>query len=86
MSPTLSATISGDRILQIHDRGDCRFENDIGDARCIVTADRVRAIDENLERGVVVDQENCGGRIRTAAIAAQLLGIPKSDRVAILER
>ena len=34
----------------------------------------------------VVDEENCRGRIRTAAIAAQLLGVLKSDRVAVLER
>ena len=46
----------------------------------------MRAIDENLDMQAVVDQENRGGRIRTAAIAAQLFWIPKSDRVAIPER
>ena len=70
----------GDRVLQIHDGRERRFEHDIGNAGGIVAADRMRAIDDDLDVQAVVDEQNGFGRIRTAAIAAKLLGVGKSDR------
>ena len=65
----------GDRVLQIHDGRERRFEHDIGNAGGIVAADRMRAVDDNLDMQAVVDQQNGFGCVRTAAIAAELLGV-----------
>ena len=61
------------------------FKNDVGDAGCIVTADRMRPIDDDLDVQAVVDEEDRCGRIRATAIAAELLGVLQSDRAAVLQ-
>ena len=76
----------GDRILQIHDGGDRRFENDVGDAGGIVAADRMRAIDHDLDVQAVVHEKNGGRRVRAAAIAGKLLGVFQADGLAVSER
>ena len=58
-----------DRVLQVHDGGDGRFHHQIGDAGRILGADRVRAVDPDVEMQVVVAQEH-GGRARRIALVA----------------
>ena len=59
----------GDRILEIDDRRQRRFEQDVGDPRRIVAADRMVAVDHDLDvQAVVAEQQRVrrAGR-RTAA-------------------
>ena len=76
----------GDRVFQIHDGGDCRFEDDVGNAGGIVAADRMRAIDDELDVQFVVDEKN-GGRWGCAATeAGKLLGVFQADSLAVSKR
>ena len=76
----------GDRVLQIHDGGDRRFEDDVGDAGGIVAADRMRAIDDELDVQFVVDEKNGGRCVRAAAKAGKLLGVFQADSLAVSKR
>ena len=71
----------GDRILQVHDGGDGRFEHHVGDAGRVVAADRVRAVDPDLQVEVVVAQQD-GGRVRRIAGVADELLRPLELRLA----
>ena len=55
-----------DGVLEIHDRGQGRFELDVGDASRVVTADRMRAIDTHLDvQTMVLEQQRGRGCFRT---------------------
>ena len=73
----------GDRVLEIHDGGERRLENDVGNAGVIGAADRMRAVDDDLDVEPVVGEENALRRVRSATIAAELRRLRKSDRGAI---
>ena len=62
-----------DRVLQVDDRRQRRFEHDIGNASGIVAADRMVAIDDDLDVKTIVAQQNCIGIGRIAAVTDQLL-------------
>ncbi len=62
----------GHRVLAVLDRGQRRFEQQVLDARGIVLADRVRAVDLDLDVQPVVAQQHGIGRLGPAAVAGEL--------------
>jgi hypothetical protein len=75
----------GDRVLEIHDGGERRLENDVGNAGVIGAADPMRAVDDDLDVEPVVGEENALRRVRGATIAAELRRLRKCDCGAIAE-
>ena len=63
----------GDRVLAVHDRGERRFEHDVGDAGRVVLADRMVAVDADLDVQAVVDQQDRRRARGIALIAGELL-------------
>ena len=71
----------GDRILEVDDRGERGFEHDVGDARRIVAADRMVAVEHQLDMQAVVAQKQHGalaGPPTTARDRARI-GSPPGD-------
>ena len=54
----------GDRIFQVHDRGDGRLEHDVLDAGGVGLADRMRAVDGDLDMHAVVHEQDRGSAPR----------------------
>ena len=71
-----------DGVLAILDRRQRRFQHQIGHAGGIVLADRVRAVDDDLDVQAVVLQQDRRWRIRGASIADTLGGIAQTGLVA----
>ena len=67
-----------DRILHVHDGGNRRFDDQIGDPGGIGLADHVRAVDDDFEMQAVVAQQDMGGRRGVPAPAGELGGIGES--------
>ena len=63
---------SGDGIFAIHNRGQRRFQNDIGNSGGIRRADWRRAVDDDLTVHAVFDEHNRGRRGGIALVADKL--------------
>ena len=63
-----------DGVLQVHDRRHGRLEDHVGDAGLVDRADRVRAVDLQLEVEPVLAQQHGRGGGRVAAVAGELIG------------
>ena len=61
-----------DRVLAVHDGGDGGFDDDIGDARLVILADEVRAVDDDLGMQAVVAQQHGGWLVLGSAPALEL--------------
>ena len=65
---------SGDRVLEIDDGRQGRFQHDIGDARRIIAADGMVAVEHDLDVQAVVAEQPAAG-----AVADILAGIAQGD-------
>ena len=70
----------GDRVLEVHDRGDRGLQEQVLDPRRVVLADLVGAVDLDLDVQPVVDQEHALGLGRVAAVADVLAGVGQRRR------
>ena len=75
----------GDAVFHVEDGGDRRFQDHVGDAGRIVLADRVAAVDLELDMQAVVDQQHRGGRGGIALVAGELRGVLQRGGVAALQ-
>jgi hypothetical protein len=73
-----------DRILAVHDRGDRSLQHHVGDPGRVVLADRMVAIDADLDVQAVVDQEDRRRARGIALIAGELFRLLQAGR-AVLE-
>ena len=63
---------SSNGILAILDRGQSRFQQDIGNMCGICLANRMIGIDDDLDMQAILHKKNCGRRSRVAAITGKL--------------
>ena len=77
---------AGDRVLAVLDRGDRGLQHHVGNTGRILSADRTRAIDDDLDVQAVVLQQHRRRIIGGAAIADELLGPRQSGPRMILQR
>ena len=63
-----------DRILHVHDRRDGGLDDDVGDARRVGAADRVGAVDHDLDMQAVVRQQHQARVGRGALVAVETVG------------
>ena len=75
----------GDAVLHVEDGGDRGFHDHVGDAGGIVLADRMLAVDLDLDMQAVVDQQDRARRLRAALIARELRGVLQPGGVAALQ-
>lgn len=74
---------SGDRVLEVHDRGDGRFENDVLDTGGVGAADRGGRVDLDLGVQSVVEQQDARRCVLLSEVADELLRLGEGgDRTA----
>ena len=73
----------GDGVLEVHDRGDRGLEQQVLDAGAVGGADRVVAVDLDLDVQAVVDEQHGLGRAGVAAVADQLGRVGEPDDVVL---
>ena len=75
----------GDAVLHVEDGGDRGLHDHVGDTGRIVLADRMFAVDLDVDMQAVVDQQDRARRLRAALIARELGGVLQPGGVAALE-
>ena len=76
----------GHRILEVHDRGDCRLQHDILDAGRVGRSDGRHRVDLDLDMQSVVDQQHRRGRRRVAEISGELSRIGQAGDITVGKR
>jgi hypothetical protein len=74
-----------DGILEVHDRGQRRFQLHIGDTRRVVASDRMLAIDVHLDVQPVMLEQQCGRRRFRAEVTLELFRAGKHGLGAVTQ-
>ena len=76
---------SGDRVLEIHDRGDGRLQDDVLDPGGVRGTDRRFRVDQDLDVQAVVDQQDGCGVVGASRVAGELLGCREPGEQVVAE-